>query len=138
MSSKEIGAGSNPLGELGSDPKEKEGKEKENGKEKERKTKEKEKVKHTRQKAVNHSHPPTQGKNKKPRKVNNNISIMIKIGLKTGGGQKDMPPQINHNGAKTVAGRIIIMIGLPSHTQNVFYPGWNPGTPLTFAKILCM
>ena len=104
-------------------------------KEKEKIQKEKEKVKHTRQTAVNHSPPPNQDKNKNHRKTNNNH--MTKTGPKNGGGQTDMPPQIN-NGATTVAGHNIIMIGLPSHTQNVSYPGWNPGTPLTFAKIPCM
>ena len=98
-------------------------KEKEKIKEKEREEnekniKEKEKVKHTKPTAVNHSPRPKPGKNQKPIKINNNMS---RIGLKTGGGQKDMPPQIN-NGARTVAGHIIT-IGLPSHTMTVFYPG---------------
>ena len=94
-------------------------------KEKEKNKKEKEKVKHTKPTAVNHSHRQKLGKSQKPRKTNNNI--MIKIGLKTGGGRKDMPPQIN-NGARTVAG-IAITIGLHSHIMKVSYPGWNPGTP---------
>ena len=112
--------------------------EKEKEKEKERKEKEKtaketEKVKHTRQMAVNHSLRPNRQTNKS-QKLNN--KQVIKTGLTNGGGQMAMPPQIN-SGAKMVAGPLIIMIGLPSHTRNVSYPGWNPGTPLTSAKILC-
>ena len=74
-------------------------------------------------------------KDKKPRETSNN-NIMIKIGPKTIGGPTAMPPQNNHNGAKTVAGLRITMIGLPKATPIVSYPGWNPGTPLTSAKIL--
>ena len=101
-------------------------------KEKEKTIKEKEKVQHTRQMAVNHSLPPNQGRIRMPLKVNINNNITIKIGPKTGGGQTVMLPRINHTGAKTVAG----LHGSPSPTQSVFWPGWNPGTPLTCTKTL--
>ena len=108
-------------------------KEKESQKEK-AKTKEKEKVKHTRQMAVDHSRQPKQVKRQKLQRAHNHNSGMTRIGPKTGGGTKDMPPQIN-SGAKTRAGPTA-MTGWPSHTLNAFYPGLNPGTPSTFAKIL--
>ena len=107
-------------------------------KEKEKTTKEKEKVKHTRQTAVNHSLPPKQDRSRSPQKVSINNKMMISIGHKIGGGLTVMPPQINNNGAKTVTGLNTNMIGSPSPTQNVSSPGWNPGTPLMFAKILSM
>ena len=110
-------------------------KEKAKEKEKEKEIKEKEKEKFMRPRAVNHSLQPKLGKDRKPRETNNN-NIMIKIGPKIIGGQTVMPPQNNHNGAKIVAGLRITMIGLPRATQIVSYPGWNPGTPLTSAKIL--
>ena len=95
-------------------------------------------MKHTRQMAVNHSLPPNQDRGRMPPKVSNNNNIMTKSGHKTGGGLTVMPPQINNTGAKTVTGPHIIMIGSPNHTQNVSCPGWNPGTPLMFAKTLFM
>ena len=89
-----------------------------------------------RPRAVNHSLQPKLGKNRKPREtINNNSNIMTKIGPKIIGGQTVMPPQ-NNNGAKIVAGPRITMIGLPKATQIASYPGWNPGTPLTFANTL--
>ena len=77
-------------------------------KEKEKNQKEKEKVKHTRQMAVNPSLLPKQAKNKSHKEINNNH--MTKTGPKNGGGQTDMPPQIN-NGAKMVAGQSTTQIG---------------------------
>ena len=124
-----------------------------NEKEKEKKTKEKEMVKHTRPMAVNHSLPPNQDRGRSPLKVRINNNIMIKIGPKTIGGQTVMPPRTNKAGAKTmsgphtgphntgpqtVAGHHTTLICSPSPTQNASSPGWNPGTPLMFAKILSM
>ena len=70
---------------------------------------------------------------------------MIKNGPKTGGGQTDMPPQITI-GDQIVAGLLPPAMETlhtsirhsPSPTQNVSSPGWNPGTPLTFAETLSM
>ena len=112
-------------------------------------------VKHTRPMAVNHSLPPNQDRGRSPLKIKINNKIMIRIGPKTGGGQMDMPPRINHTGAQimtgvptvaglhnpgaqTMDGRHIMLICSPSPTQNVSCPGWNPGTPLTFAETLSM
>ena len=82
-------------------------------------------VKHTRPTAVNHSLPPNQDRGRSPLKIKINNKIMIKNGPKTGGGQTDMPPQINigdqivagapytgapSTGAQTEAGRHIILI----------------------------
>ena len=117
---------------------------------------------HTRQRAVNHSLPPNQDRGRMPLKVSINNNITIKTGPKTGGGLTVMPPRIktggvltvmpprtNNTGAKTVAGlhntgaQMVaglhtILICSPSPTQNVSCPGWNPGTPLMFAKTLSM
>ena len=49
-----------------------------------------------------------------------------------------MPPCTTNHGGKTVAGLHIMLTCSPSHTQNVFCPGWNPGTPSTCAKTLSM
>ena len=77
-------------------------------------------VKHTRPRAVKHSLPPNQDRGRRPLKIKINNKIMIRIGPKTGGGQMDMPPQINigdqivagppNTGAQTEAGRHIILI----------------------------
>ena len=114
-------------------------------------------VKHTRPMAVNHSLPPNQDRGRRPLKIKINNNIMKEIGPKTIGGA--MPPRINkvgaktmsgphtwpHNtGAKIVAGRLnpsmeilhTSILHSPSPTQSVSCPGWNPGTPLMFAKIL--
>merc|ERR1712026_202374 len=86
-------------------------------------------------------------KNKKPKRINNNINSTTRIGQRTNGGMKDMPQQINGHGAKTVGNRkhgilpawhITIKIGLLSPTQSAFCPNWNLGIPLIFAKILSM
>ena len=105
-------------------------------KEKEQTTKEKEKVNHTRQMAVNHSLPPQQDRGRSPLKVSINNNMKMGIGPKTVGGLIVMPPRTNNTGAKTTGPTV--MAGLPSPTTNVSCPGWNPGTPLTCAKILSM
>ena len=81
----------------------------------------------------------------------NNKDILTKTGLTTGGGLTVMPPQIktgggmemeimqitpNTIGIQQMAGRHITLTCLPSHTQSVSYPGWNPGTRSTCAETL--
>ena len=109
---------------------------KEKAKEKEKTTKEKEKVNHTRQMAVNHSLLPQQDRGRSPLKVSINNNMKMDIGPKTVGGLIVTPPRTNNTGAKTTGPTV--MAGLPSLTTNVSCPGWNPGTPLTFAKTLSM
>ena len=66
---------------------------------------------HTKQTAVKHSPLLIQLKNQIAKRVNSIIRSMTKDGPKMDGGMKDMPPQINTNGAKTVAGQNITLIG---------------------------
>ena len=108
-----------------------------------------EKVKHTKQRAVNHSLLQKYDRGKKPQE--NNKDMLARTGLTTGGGLTVMPPQIktgggmemeimqitpNIIGIQPMAGLHIILTCLPSHTQSVSYPGWNPGTRSTCAETL--